>query len=69
MKKTVILAFSGGLDTSFCALYLQKQGYTVLTLTVNTGGFTKKDIKLFLYSHEKKVFFAIKQVNLTIHIL
>lgn len=45
MKK-VVLAFSGGLDTSFCAVYLQKDlGYEVHTVTVNTGGFTADDIK------------------------
>lgn len=35
----VILAFSGGLDTSFCIPYLKAQGYEVITVTVNTGGF------------------------------
>lgn len=45
MKK-VVLAFSGGLDTSFCAVYLQKDlGYEVHAVTVNTGGFTADDIK------------------------
>ncbi len=39
MKK-IILAFSGGLDTSFCIPYLAEQGYQVITVTVNTGGFT-----------------------------
>lgn len=35
-----VLAFSGGLDTSYCALYLSKEcGYAVHTVTVNTGGF------------------------------
>lgn len=42
-NKKVILAFSGGLDTSFCVLWLKKQGYGVVTLTVDTGGFTKTD--------------------------
>lgn len=42
-KGKVILAFSGGLDTSFCALYLKEQGYEVVTLTVDTGGFAKQD--------------------------
>ncbi|MFA5770452.1 MAG: argininosuccinate synthase [Patescibacteria group bacterium] len=42
-NKKVILAFSGGLDTSFCAFYLIKKGYEVITMTVDTGGFTKKD--------------------------
>jgi len=38
-KKTpVILAFSGGLDTSFCVPYLMAQGYEVTTIFVDSGG-------------------------------
>jgi len=45
MKK-VVLAFSGGLDTSYCAIYLAKDlGYEVHTLTVNTGGFSAEEAK------------------------
>src|SRR6478752_2430568 len=45
MKK-VVLAFSGGLDTSYCAIYLAKDlGYEVHTLTVNTGGFSESEVK------------------------
>ena len=45
IKKKVILAFSGGLDTSYCALYLsQELGYEVHTLTVNTGGFSPQEL-------------------------
>lgn len=45
MKK-VILAYSGGLDTSFCAVYLSKKlNYEVHAVTVNTGGFTTEEIK------------------------
>jgi argininosuccinate synthase len=37
----VVLAYSGGLDTSFCIQYLTKEkGYEVHALTVDTGGFT-----------------------------
>ena len=34
-----LLAFSGGLDTSFCVLWLREQGREVHTVTVDTGGF------------------------------
>ena len=44
MKK-IVLAFSGGLDTSYCAVHLAKdKGYEVHTLTVNTGGFSKTEL-------------------------
>ncbi|NND61173.1 MAG: argininosuccinate synthase [Gammaproteobacteria bacterium] len=36
--KQVVLAFSGGLDTSFCVPWLIEQGYQVTTLFVDTGG-------------------------------
>ena len=49
MKKTmkkVVLAYSGGLDTSFCAVYLSKKlGYEIHAVTVNTGGFSAEEIK------------------------
>src|SRR5687768_9700023 len=46
MKKKVVLAFSGGLDTSFCVKYLSEdKGYEVHTITVNTGGFDKDEVK------------------------
>jgi argininosuccinate synthase len=46
MKKKVVLAFSGGLDTSYCAVYLTRDlGYEVHTLTVNTGGFSADELK------------------------
>ncbi len=44
-NKKVVLAFSGGLDTTFCAIYLKKElGYEVHALTVNTGGFSEEEI-------------------------
>lgn len=36
--KTVVLAFSGGLDTSYCLLELKNRGYRVHTVFVDTGG-------------------------------
>src|SRR6056297_313605 len=44
MKKLVI-AYSGGLDTSYCAKYLsQEEGFEVHAVSVNTGGFSKSEI-------------------------
>ncbi len=43
MKK-VLLAFSGGLDTTYCALYLKEQGWQVHALTVQTGGFSPEEL-------------------------
>jgi argininosuccinate synthase len=40
-----VLAFSGGLDTSFCAVYLkEKLGFDVISVTVDTGGFSKEEL-------------------------
>ena len=44
MKK-VLLAYSGGLDTSFCVHYLREQrGYEVHTALVDTGGFDPEEL-------------------------
>jgi argininosuccinate synthase len=46
MKKKVVLAFSGGLDTSFCCIYLTKDlGLEVHSVIVNTGGFSAEELK------------------------
>ncbi len=42
MKK-IVLAFSGGLDTSFCVPYLIEKGYEVHSIFVNTGGTAKNE--------------------------
>lgn len=44
-NQTAVLAFSGGLDTSFCAVWLREQGYRVLSVTVNTGGFSQTELQ------------------------
>jgi argininosuccinate synthase len=45
MKK-LVLAYSGGLDTSYCAHYLShEEGYEVHAVTVNTGGFDGEELK------------------------
>jgi argininosuccinate synthase len=53
MKEKVVLAFSGGLDTSFCAIYLAvEKGMEVHTATANTGGFSTADLEAI----EKKAY-------------
>ncbi len=45
MKK-VVIAYSGGLDTSYCAKYLSKEeDFEVHAVSVNTGGFSAEEIK------------------------
>lgn len=44
-KKKVVVAFSGGLDTSFTVMYLAKQGYEVYAACGNTGGFSEEQLK------------------------
>lgn len=41
----LVLAYSGGLDTSYCAKYLSKEKrFEVHAVSVNTGGFSKEEI-------------------------
>jgi len=66
MKK-LVLAYSGGLDTSYCAHYLSRQeGYEVHAVSVNTGGFSPEDLEsigeraLELGSHSYKAIDAVE---------
>ena len=44
--KKVVLGFSGGLDTTYCAKYLDEdKGFEVHSVIVNTGGFTEEELK------------------------
>ncbi len=49
MKK-LVLAYSGGLDTSYCLKLLSQEGYQVYAVSVNTGGFSEEEIE----NQEKK---------------
>ncbi|HEV2353832.1 MAG TPA: argininosuccinate synthase domain-containing protein [Puia sp.] len=45
MSNKVVLAYSGGLDTTYCAVYLRKvRNLEIHALTVNTGGFSPEEI-------------------------
>ncbi|MBN2636209.1 MAG: argininosuccinate synthase [Prolixibacteraceae bacterium] len=47
MNKKLVLAFSGGLDTSFCVKYLiEEKGFEVYTAIANTGGFNEQELKV-----------------------
>ena len=44
--KSVVLGFSGGLDTSYCVKYLTDElGYEIHSVTVNTGGFDAEELE------------------------
>ena len=45
MAKDIVLAFSGGLDTSFCVPYLQERGWNVHTVFADTGGVDAEERK------------------------
>ncbi len=45
-KKKVVVAFSGGLDTSYNVMYLTREmGYEVYAACANTGGFSQEQLK------------------------
>ncbi len=45
MSKKIVLGFSGGLDTTYCALHLSKDlGYEIHSVIVNTGGFDAAEL-------------------------
>ncbi|MBT8290845.1 MAG: argininosuccinate synthase [Muriicola sp.] len=45
-SKKLVLAYSGGLDTSYCAMHLsQDLGYEVHAVSVNTGGFSQDELE------------------------
>jgi argininosuccinate synthase len=41
-QQAIVLAFSGGLDTSYCVLALKQQGFAVHTAFVDTGGISSE---------------------------
>jgi argininosuccinate synthase len=45
-KDVCVLAYSGGLDTSFCIPFIREEyGYDIVTVMVDTGGFSPDDLK------------------------
>ncbi|MFC5412499.1 argininosuccinate synthase [Larkinella bovis] len=66
-QKKVVLAFSGGLDTSFCVKYLSEDlGYEIYSVLVDTGGFSEDELKAIearAYSLGVKSHAAIAKTN------
>lgn len=66
-KKKIVLAFSGGLDTSYCVPYL-KQEYNadIHTVLVNTGGFTEEQLsetEKYAYNLGAKTYEKLEQTE------
>jgi argininosuccinate synthase len=58
-NQKVVLAYSGGLDTSYCVKYLsQERGLDVYTVLVDTGGFEEDELKSI---GEKSLLMGAKQ--------
>ena len=62
MKK-IVLAFSGGLDTSFCVPYLIDQGFEVHTIFVNSGGTSTNEEKKI----SKRAYESVSYTHLRAH--
>src|SRR3984957_15365508 len=62
----VVLAFSGGLDTTYCAIYLNKiKNLEVHALIVNTGGFSNEEINQIETRAKKLGVVSFKCVDVT----
>jgi len=65
-NKKVVLAYSGGLDTTYCAIYLKKiQGLEVHALTVNTGGFSSQEMEAIEKRAESLGVTSFKSLDVT----
>ena len=47
-NKKVVVAFSGGLDTSYTVMKLAQEGWDVYAACANTGGFSEEQLKIKL---------------------
>ncbi len=61
-KKKLVIAYSGGLDTSYCAVSLSKE-YDVHAVSVNTGGFTQNEIDIIEANAYKMGVSTYKNIN------
>jgi argininosuccinate synthase len=63
MNQKLVIAYSGGLDTSYCAVSLSKLGFEVHAVSVNTGGFTPNEIELIESNAYKMGVASYKNIN------
>lgn len=61
--KKLVIAYSGGLDTSYCAVSLSKAGYEVHAVSVNTGGFTTTEINTIEHNAYKMGVTTYKNID------
>ncbi len=66
MKQKIVLAFSGGLDTTYCAVYLNKiKNFEIHAITVNTGGFNETEVEAIKKHSEKLGVASYTCINVT----
>lgn len=65
MTKKVVLAYSGGLDTSYCAKYLsEEKNLEVHSVLVNTGGFSRQELEKI--ENDAKILGVHKHLNIDV---
>ena len=62
-KETLVLAYSGGLDTSYSLKKLSQDGYEIHAVSVNTGGFSKAEIDIIETKAYQMGAFTYQNIN------
>ena len=62
-KETLVLAYSGGLDTSYSLKKLSKDNYEIHAISVNTGGFSIEEIETIESKAYQMGAFTYKNIN------
>ena len=62
-KEILVLAYSGGLDTSYSLKKLSQEGYKIHAVSVNTGGFSKNEIETIEAKAYQMGAFIYKNIN------
>ena len=62
-KEILVIAYSGGLDTSYSLKKLSQEGYEIHAVSVNTGGFSKNEIETIEAKAYRMGAFIYKNIN------